>query len=186
MSHARCNLAARTTPEQLKAAALAAFPHVRATAEPPHQTESFDGVLDFCQPRTEDLGGAVGGDAWYIWKVGPWAVLGDLGLALNKYPDALAKLSAALGAEVVVCAIDSALDYAFFGAYAGGAMKRHLLHESGEYEARGLPVQAEKGRPLVDFSEEEADRIWTSYGLPTFEYAPEEGQFECVALERTE
>lgn len=186
MSHARCNVAARTTPEKLKAAALASFPHVEAASEPAQVADSFDGVLDFCQPRTEDLGGEGGGDAWYLWTVGPWAVLGDLGLALNKHPEALAELSRALGTEVVVCAIDSALDYAVFSLYAGGQVKRHLLHENGEYEAVGLPVQAERGRPLVDFSEEEADRIWTSYGLPTFEYAPEEGRFECVALRRKE
>jgi hypothetical protein len=171
MSHARCNVAARTTPEKLKAAALASFPHVEATSEPAQVADSFDGVLDFCQPRTEDLGGEGGGDAWYLWTVGPWA---------------LAELSRALGVEVVVCAIDSALDYAVFSLYAGGQVKRHLLHENGEYEAVGLPVQAERGRPLVDFSEEEADRIWTSYGLPTFEYAPEEGRFECIALRRKE
>ena len=47
-----------------------------------------------------------------------------------------------------------------------------------------LPVQAERGRPLVDFSEEEAERIWTSYGLPTFEYDPETGPFECLPLTR--
>ena len=130
MSHARCNLAARTTPEQLKAAALATFPHVRATAEPPHQTESFDGVLDFCQPRTEDLGGAAGGDAWYIWKVGPYAVLGDLGLALNKYPDALAKLSAAVGAEVVVCVV---------GLFNLALLARH--EEPRQVPARGGDAQ---------------------------------------------
>lgn len=183
MSHARCSIAARTPLSKLKEAALAAFPEVEATGETATALTSFDEVLDFCQPRTEEIGGPPGSDAWYFHAIGPWAVMGDLGLLLHRNPDALKALSKTLG-EIVVCAIDSALGHAFFAMYQGGQMKRQLTLDDGEYEALGLPVQAERGRPLVDFSEEEADRIWTSYGLPTFEYHPEEGPFECLALRR--
>jgi hypothetical protein len=184
MSHARCNIAARTNLAKLKEAALSAYAEVQPTREPVAKHDTFDDVLDFCQPRTEEIGGPPGSDAWYFQQVGSWAIVGDLGLLLHRNAGALKQLSQTLGTEVVVCAIDSAIEYAFFALYAGGQMKRQLTLEGGEYEALGLPVQVERGRPIVDFTEEEAERIWTSYGLPTFEYNPEQGPFECLALER--
>lgn len=184
MSHARCNIAARTPMTKLKEALLATYTEVQTTGEAAQTFDDFDAVLDFCQPRTEEIGGPPGSDAWYLQSIGAWSLVGDLGLLLHRKPDTLKALSQKLGVEVVVCAIDSAWGYAFFALYAGGQMKRQLTLEEGEYEALGLPVQAERGRPLVDFSEEEAERIWTSYGLPTFEYNPEQGPFECLALKR--
>lgn len=184
MSHARCNIAARTTLAKLKEAMLSVYAEVQPTDEPAQTFADFDAVLDFCQPRTEEIGGAPGTDTWYFHAVGPWAVAGDLGILLHRKPDYLRQLSQRLGTEVVVCALDSAIEYAFFGLYAGGQMKRQLILENGEYEVLGLPVQAERGRPVVEFSEEEGGRIWESYGLPTFEYNPEAGPFECLALKR--
>ncbi len=184
MSHARCNIAARTSQAKLKEAALAVYTEIALADEAASTFKNFDDALDFLQPRTEEIGGEPGTDAWYLHAVGNWAVLGDLGLLLHRDTDTLKALSAKLGVEVVVCAIDSAMQRVFFGLYAGGQMKRQLTLEDGEYEAQGLPVQAERGRPLVDFSEEEAERIWTTYGLPTFEYDPEQGPFECVPLKR--
>jgi hypothetical protein len=184
MSHARCNIAARTTLAKLKEAALSVYAEVQPTDEPAQTLVDFDAVLDFCQPRTEEIGGPPGSDAWYFQGIGPWSLLGDLGLLLHRRQDALKALSEKLGTEVVVCVIDAATEYAYFGVYAGGQMKRLLVLEDGEYEALGLPVQAERGRAVVDFSEEEAERLWTSYGLPTFEYNPEKGPFEGLALKR--
>ena len=186
MSHARCNLAARTTPAKLKEAAFAAMKHVSASSQPSQSFETFDAALDFLQPLIEDLGGKVGSDAWYMHQVKDWAVLGDLTVLLHRSPEALAALSAQLPGELVVCVFDPNFDFAYFASYIGGQMKRQLTLEDGEYEARGLPVAAERGRPMVDFSAEESERIWMSYGLPTFEYNPEDGPFECIALDRIE
>ena len=163
---------------------LSIYVEVQPTDEPAQTLPDFDAVLDFCQPRTEEIGGPTGSDTWYFHTVGAWAVAGDLGLLLHQKPDYLKALSQRLGTDVVVCALDSAIEYAFFGLYSGGQMKRQLVLQDGSYEVLGLPVQAERGRPVVEFSEEEGGRIWETYGLPTFEYNPEAGPFECVALKR--
>jgi hypothetical protein len=185
MSRARSSVAARTTIPKLHEAALKAYGNREQVGEPV-EFPDFDAVIDFCDPRTEELGGEPGKDAWYLHQVGDWAVLGDLGMLLQRDPETLARLSAELNGELIVCAIDSAFNYAYLAAYDRGKMKRRLILEDEEYSTEGLPVPAEKGRPLVMFDEEEADRIWTSYGLPTFEYDPLEGPFRCLELQRTE
>ena len=91
---------------------------------------------------------------------------------------ALEALSKSVG-DVVVGAIDMGFEYAHFALYVDGEMRRRLTLEDEALELEGLPVAAERGRHLEDFSEEEAERLWTSYGLPTFEYDPEEGTFHC-------
>ena len=124
------------------------------------------------------MGGEVGSDAWFAWQVGPWAILGDLTLLLPKDFEALEALSQRFG-ELVVGAVDTGFEYAHFACYAGGRMKRRLTLDEEALEVEGLPVAAERGRHLDDFNEEEADRLWTSYGLPTFDYDPDEGTFTC-------
>jgi hypothetical protein len=183
MSRARCTIAARTKPEKLIEVALRAFGVDSVEQE---SAADFDEVLDFCLPRTEELGGAVGSDAWFCWTHGDWAVLGDLGLLLWQETDALSKISAELGSELVVVATDSAFEFAHFALYDGGKQRRALKLEDEIVEVAGLPVPAERGRPLDDFIEEDADRLWTSYGLPTVELPPEGGPFQCVELNRGE
>jgi len=184
MSRARCNIAARTPVEDLRQAALKAFGAVEATDEVV-ECADFDAVLDFCQPRCEEVGGEPDSDAWYLWKVEDWAVMGDLGLNLQRGIDELTKLSELLAGEVVVAAVDNAFDYAFFAVLKGGKLKRMLILDEGEYELHGLPVTAERGRPVEDFSIEEAERLWTSYGLPTFEWDPLGGPFTCQGLKKS-
>lgn len=187
MSRARSNIAARTTIPKLREAALAAFSRTRESAKAELATvPDFDGVLDFCNANTEDLGGETGCDAWYFHQVGPWAVMGDLGVLLQKDERQLSDLGAALGVEIIVCAIDTAFEYAFFAAYDGSKLKRRLILEDEEFTREGLPVQGERGRPTVDFDEDEAILLWTSYKLPTFEEDPVEGPFFCQKLRRKE
>lgn len=184
MSRARCCIAARTDIETLRQAALKAYADVSAGDEPIEKVNDFDGVLDWCQPRTEEVGGEEGSDAWFFWQVGEYAVMADLGLLLQRDEDALGRLSEALENPVLCCAIDTAFGYAYFSAFHEGEMRRRLLLDEDEFEVEGWPVEAERGRPTEDFSEEEADRIWTYYKLPTFELDPEEGPFECLGLRR--
>lgn len=184
MSRARANLAARTTVEKLRAAAIDAHENISLADEAVEKCGVFDAVLDFCQPRTEEVGGKAGGDAWYAWQAGEWAVLGDLGMLLHRDEDALARVSAAISGEIVVAAIDNAFEYAQFSVYKDGKLKRRLTLEDGEIDIEGLPVPAERGRHLDDFTEEDANRLWTSYGLATFEFDPQGGPFECVELRR--
>ncbi|MEZ4468361.1 MAG: hypothetical protein R3F60_02660 [bacterium] len=176
MSRARAAIAARTTVEELMSAALTAFGKTAGA-----DSATFDDFFDaasFCRPLCEELGGEVGSDAWYSWQHGEWAILGDLGLLLQRRHAALAALSERVG-ELVVGAVDTGFEYAHFAVYDDGEMRRRLTLEDEALELEGLPVAAERGRHLEDFSEEEAERLWTSYGLPTFEYDPEEGRFRC-------
>lgn len=186
MSRARSNVAARTTIPKLREAALKAYQTREAAGGDLVRCDDFDAVLDFCTPRTEEIGGEPGKDAWYFQQVGDWAVLGDLGLLLQRDQDALARLSTELDGEIVACAIDDAFHYAFFAVFDRGKVRRRLILEDDEFSTEGLPVAAEKGRPLVDFDEEEANRLWTSYGLPTHEYDPLEGPFWGLELRRTD
>ena len=184
MARARACLAARTTLKKLQEAAIEAYEGVSRAEEGIETCRDFDTVLDFCQPRTEEIGGAAGSDVWFCWQVGDYAIMADLGLLLHRDAKSIERLSVALGAEVIVSAVDTAFEYAFFAAYQGGKLKRMLTLEDGVINVLGLPVKAERGRPFDDFSEEEAERIWTSYGLPSLELDPEKGPFECVALKR--
>lgn len=176
MSRARAAIAARTTVDALLAAAIDAYG--KKAGDPAGPFGDFFDAASFCRPLCEELGGELGSDAWYAWQVGPWAVLGDLSLLLQKDHEALEALSKRLG-DVVVAAVDMGFEYAHFAYYAGGRMKRRLTLEDEVLDLEGLPVAAERGRHVDDFNEEEADRLWTSYGLPTFDHDPDEGTFVC-------
>jgi len=176
MSRARAAIAARTTVEKLFEAVFEAFGKTAGVSGGPF--DDFFEAASFCRPLCEELGGEIGSDAWYAWQVGEWAVVGDLVLLLQKDHAALEALSKRFG-EVVVGAVDVSFEYAHFAVYAGGEMKRRLTLEDEAIDLEGLPLPAERGRHLDDFNEEETDRLWTSYGLPTFEYDPDEGRFVC-------
>ena len=185
MGRARAVIAARTSIAKLLDAAVEAYGFVLSEDEQP-EFEDFQDAVGYCRQHCEELGGDEGSEAWYIWQVGEWAVLGDLTTMLQRDEPALEALSTKVGTEVVVAAIDPYVEYACFGAYAEGRMKRRLaLEEDGEYLAEGLPVAAERGRHLDDFDEEECERVWTSYKLPTFEHDPVDGPFRCAALKKS-
>lgn len=178
MGRARSAVAARVSLDKMRAAVEDAF----GVEEVETKTcDDFYDAMDFCRPRSELLGGEIGHEAWYLWKAGEWAVMGDLSMRLPQDLDALAKLSAAVG-PVVAAGIDTGFEYAFFAYFEDGALKRRLLLEDEEILEEGLPVKAERGRHLDDFKEEEAERLWTSYGLPTFDHDPLDGPFECVSV----
>lgn len=177
MGGGRSAMAAKISPEKLRAAVLEAFGAEEIG------TETFDDFYDvktYCREHSELLGGEVGQEAWYIWKSGDWTVMGDLSMELPRHAEALARLSKATGA-VVACAIDPYQEYAFFAYFEDGAVKRRLVLEDEEILEEGLPVKAERGRHIDDFNEEEAGRLWLSYGLPTFDHDPLEGPFHCFA-----
>lgn len=177
MSRARAALAARTTVESLLDAARKAY-----GKELGSESDTFDDFFDavsFCRPLTEELGGDAGSDGWYLWKHGEWAILGDLGVLLQRNAAALSTLSSLLGTEIIVAAIDTYDEYAHFAAYEDGAMARRLQLEEDVILVEGIPVEAERGRHLDDFTLEEAERLWTSYSLPTFEFDPQDGSFRC-------
>lgn len=181
MSRARSAVAARTTVDKLRAAALAAF----ELKVQPDTEETFDDFFDVsqaCRPLTELLGGEAGVNGWYFWAEGDWALLGDLGMTLVKEPEALERLSELLGTEVIVAAVDLSFEFAHFAAYEGGRVRRRLELADGEFLVEGLPVKAERGRQTLDFSEEEAERLWTSYKLPTFDFDPQDGPFTVVGV----
>ncbi|MFN3199000.1 MAG: hypothetical protein ACE366_11435 [Bradymonadia bacterium] len=181
---ARCCIAAKATIEALRDAALKAIDAVEAAEDKMHDCADFDAVLDYCRPLTEEIGGEEGSDAWYFWTVGEFTVMGDLGLLLHQNTDAIAKMSEILGTGVYCCAIDADFEFAHFSAYLEGEQRRLLVLEDDEVVMEGLPVEAERGRPTVDFSVEEGERMWTFYGLPTFEFDPEGGPFKGQHLKR--
>ncbi len=186
MGRTRSAIAARTSVEKLLEATLEAYGFTVSAEERPEFDDFYDAIA-FCRDHCEELGGDEGSDGWYAWKTGEWALVGDLGTRFQLDEDALEALSAALGTEVLVAAINEYVEYACFGAYDKGRMKRRLaLEEDGEYLTEGLPVAAERGRHLDDFNLEECERIWVSYKLPTFEYDPVEGPFRCVAVTKKE
>ena len=113
---------------------------------------------------------------WLSWRQGDWSVLSDLSLLIPKNLDALEALSATVG-PIVVAGIDSAFEYAFFAYCEEGKIKRLLVLEDEEIIEEGLPVPAERGQQFADVDEETVERLWTSYGLPTFDYDPTEGSF---------
>ncbi len=181
MGRARSAVAVRASQEALRAALIETMnvELVETTA-----CEDFDAAIDYCRPRSEELGGEEGSEAWYIWSVGDWAVAGDLSMQLVSDSDAMATLSKSLG-EVVATGIDSYFEYAYFSYAKDGELRRLLILEDEELVDEGFPVKAESGQHLDDFSEEEAERLWTSYGLPTFEYDPSGGPFECIAVKKS-
>lgn len=178
MGRARSAVAARTSLDKMRAAAEDAFGVEEVETR---SCDDFYDAMDFCRPRSELLGGEVGHEAWYLWKVKDWAVMGDLSVRLPQDLDALARLSKAVG-PLVVAGIDSGFEYASFVYFEDGVLRRRLVLEDEEILEEGLPVKAERGRHLDDFNEEEAGRLWMSYGLPTFDHDPLEGPFECVAV----
>ena len=178
MSRARSAVAVRTTLEKFREASINCF---AVTPLEQGNCDDFDDVIDFCRPHTELLGGEPGQDAWYFFKKKDWIILGDLGLTLWSQTEALEKLSAELG-EVVVAALDDGFAFAHFSVYKDGRVRRRLMLEDDEVTMEGLPVPAERGRHRTDFDLEDAEQLWTSYGLPTFEYDPEEGPFSCISL----
>lgn len=181
MSRARSAIAARTSIAALKEAACKVFGcQTYETAE----FEEFYDVAHFCRTHSEELGGDDGSDGWYCWESDGWVILGDLSLNLVREPKRLAELCAALGTDLVAAAVDIGFEFALFGYASEGVLVRRLLLEDEEIIEEGNPVKAERGRHLEDFSEEEAERLWTSYGLPTFEHDPLDGHFECVAVRR--
>ena len=178
MGRARCVIAAKCEPATLRQEAAAAF-GLKLGEEV--SRDDFDLVIDFCRENSEELGGLEGQDAWYGWRHGEWAILGDLSLQIPKNLDALAALSARIG-ELVVASIDSVFEYAFFASCDGGKIKRLLILEEEEIVEEGLPVPAERGQHFDDFDEEAVEHIWSSYGLPTFDYDPTAGAFACMAV----
>ena len=177
MGRTRSAIAARTSVDKLVEVALEAYGFTVTEEEQPQFDDFYDAV-NFCRPHCEELGGDEGSDGWYVFQTGEWVVLGDLGAALLRDEDAIEAISAEVGE------LDPYVEYACFGWYAGGRMKRRLVVEDGEYLAEGLPVPAERGQHVDDFDEEECERLWTSYKLPTFEHDPPEGPFRCIAVQR--
>ena len=178
MGRARCALAARAGQDVLCTAITEVFGTEILSQE---DCDDFDGVLDFSFANSEELGGEEGSDAWHVWKVADWSVVGDLSLVLCKDQDRLEALSEKVG-ELVVTAIDTTFEYALFAYFEGGSTKRLLILEDEEIIEEGFSVAAERGRPLEDFSDEEAERLWTSYGLPTFDHDPLGGPFKAMAV----
>ena len=181
MGRARSAVAVRASVDALKSAAVKAF-NMKVSEE--SSAADFDDVIDFCRPRCEELGADEGLEAWYVWAQGEWAILGDLSLGLLREDDGLESLSNELG-EIIVCGIDAGFEFASFAVYKGGDLKRLLVLEDDEIVEEGFPVAAERGSFIDDFNEEEAERLWTSYGLPTFDYDPLEGPFECLGMSRS-
>lgn len=182
MSRTRSAIAARTSSEKFLQAAIKAYG--LTVLEDKTVEDDFYDAVQFCRPLTEATGGDDNDDCWYSFQFGDWAVIGDLGNQLHLDEDALKALSSEFEGEVLCAAMDSGFEYAAFIAYKGGKLQRRLVLEEGEYDEAGVPVAAERGQHRMDFSEEECERIWTSYKLPTFEYDPEEGPFTCQALKR--
>jgi hypothetical protein len=179
MSRARSAIAARTSLEALKAAACKAYGYT------PYETAEFEEFYDaaqFCRANSEELGGDEGTESWYVWEHEGWAVLGDLTLDLARNNDALNAISKALDAELIVGGIDLNYGFAVFGAFTNGEATRFLKLEDDDIEDEGVLLKAERGRPLVDFNEEEAGRLWNSFGLPTFDHDPLDGRFVCTAV----
>lgn len=183
MSRARSAVAVRTTVDKLREAAVEAF-NVEVETEVKKFDDFYDAV-EFCRPRTELLGGEARSDAWYFWKHGDWAVMGDLGVDLQNNDKELCRLSEKLG-NVVVAALDVMYEYAYFASYEDGELRRRLLLEEGAFGEEGLPVKPERGRRLLDFNEQECERIWTAFKLPTFEHDPLNGPFYAIGVKKPE
>lgn len=179
MGRARSAVAARVSVEAMRKAVEEAF-----GVQTVEQTscDDFYDAMDFCRPHSEMLGGKQGQEAWYVWRVGEWAVLGDLSVELPRKIEALERLSGAVG-ELILGAMDSGFEYACFGTFEQGKTRRLLVLEDEEIVEQGLPIKAERGHFLDDFDEEVVERLWTGFGLPTFEHDPLDGPFTCFAVQ---
>jgi len=178
MGRARSAVAARTTIEALQEALFTAL-SVEKKAIETH--DDFYDVVGFCRSNSDEYEGEDGSSAWYFWKVGEWAIVGDVSLKFCHDQTGLERLSASVG-ETIVAGLDSSFQYAYFSSVTNGETRRLLVLEDDEITDEGFPVTAERGRQLEEFGEEEAERLWTSYKLPTFEYDPMEGPFICVSV----
>ena len=178
MGRARTAIAARTTIEALQKASLSAFSVDKTNTE---SYDDFYDAVDFCRANSEEYEGEDGSEAWYFWQVGDWAIVGDISMKLARDQEAIEALSEAVG-ETIVGAIDPSFQYVLFSAVSEGETRRLLVLEDDELVEEGFPVAAERGRHLDDFDEEELERIWTSYGLPTFEHDPIDGPFVCLSV----
>ena len=182
MGRARSAVAARTSLKALREA----FNHAFSVEEA--QEESHDDFFDavqYCRSHSGEFSGSEGSEGWYFWQVGEWAVAGDVSLGLCKNKEALRTVSETLG-EIVICGIDTMFEYAHFAVYDAGKNRRLLILEDDEIVDEGFPLQAERGQHVDDFQEEDAERLWVSYGLPTFEYDPDTGPFICVNVKAIE
>ncbi len=178
MGRARSAIAAKCDAEALLQGAMAAYGLQLSS------TTSFDDFYDainFCRSESEELGGTEGQEVWVCWQHEGWSVLSDLSLLIPKDLDALEALSAQIG-PLLVASIDSGFEYAFFASLDEGKTKRLLVLEDQEIIEEGLPVPAERGQQFDDVDEEMVERLWTSYGLPTFDYDPTDGTFACHCL----
>ncbi len=179
MSRARSAVAVKATIEDLGAFIGEAF-GVEVVEKATF--DDFSEAVQFCHPHVEDFGADAGHNAWYIWRVGAWAILGDLDLKLPHEDEGLAALSKKYG-EAVAVAIDETFGLAVFTLYEKGKLRRRVELNEGEISFDGRPISAEVGHRVENFDEMEADRIWQTYGLPTFEYEPEVGPFVAVHVQ---
>ncbi len=179
MGRARSAIAARTSIKVLQKAMLDAF-SMKETAQENH--DDFYDAVHFCRENSEEYNGDDGHEGWYLWQVGEWAVAGDISLRFCRSQDELDAISASVG-DVVAAGIDSSFEYAFFAKFEQGETKRLLLLEDDEIIEEGFPIAAERGQFMDDFDEDEVERLWTSFGLPTFEHDPIKGPFVCLSAQ---
>ena len=180
MGRARSAIAARTSVDALEASLLEAFASTKVKSE---THEDFYDAMSFCRDNSEEFNGEEGHEGWYLWQVGDWAVAGDISMQFCESQPALQKLSESVG-ELVSAGIDTGFEFAHFSVYTNGQIKRLLTLEDDELVEDGFPVEAERGQQMNDFDEQEAERLWTSYGLPTFEHDPLDGPFLSLAVKR--
>jgi len=178
MGRARSAIAAKCDLETLLQGAMTAYGLQFASST---SFGDFYDAVEFCRNESEELGGTEGQEAWIHWQHDKWSVLSDLSLLIPRNLDALKALSAQIG-PIVVASIDSAFEYAFFAFCDEGKVKRLLVLEDEEIIEEGLPVPAERGQQFADVDEETVERLWTSYGLPTFDYDPADASFACSCL----
>lgn len=176
MGRARSAIAARTSIQVLQKALLDAF-SMKETTQESH--DDFFDAVNFCRDNSEEFNGEDGQEGWYFWQAGEWAIAGDISLRLSRSQDRLEVISRSVG-ELVAAGVDSSFQYAFFARFEQGETKRLLLLEDDEIVEEGFPISAERGQFIDDFDEDEAERLWISFGLPTFEHDPIEGPFACV------
>ena len=181
MGRARSAIAARTSISVLQKALLESF-SMKEIAQESH--DDFYDAVNFCRENSEDFIGEDGQEGWHFWQVGEWAIAGDISLRLCRSQEQLEAISAAVG-DLVAAGLDSSFQYAFFAKLEQGETKRLLLLEDDEIVEEGFAIAAERGQFIDDFDEEEAERLWTSFGLPTFEHDPIEGPFVCVSAQST-
>lgn len=179
MGRARSAIAARTTLEALQEA-LNQVCSVKKIHGESH--DDFFDAVQYCRAHSDEFSGVEGSEAWYFWQVGDWAIVGDVSLKLCKQQGVLKALSQTMG-EVVVCGMDTTIEYAHFSVFDAGKIRRLLVLEEDEIVDEGFPLPAERGQHIDEFQDEEAERLWTSYGLPTFEYDPDPGPFVCVNVQ---